>query len=112
MRIKVIQIEDGDSYKIGALSVDQVEEILGAGIEENKEGKSGVYDVIITSLNNPILDAARKAGTAPAPDDLWTKKKITAEFDLTSIEFVKSQVLEFSKLKQTEPTQGEAKAAE
>lgn len=106
-RIKTLDV-DGVDVKLGALSLDQVEEFLEKqrdALGLNKAGKEvegkkpdpekmvGVWrDFLCVGLNNA------------SPDAKWTPKRIGSEFDLVFYDRLRETLLEFSGLREETKT--------
>jgi hypothetical protein len=94
MRTKIITIEgDERQYKIGALSLQQVEEYI-APIGQLEDGKTGAFtkirafDLVCYALNNGRADGEPE----------WTIERIKAEFDMVSFVELQKEAIKLSGL--------------
>jgi hypothetical protein len=108
MRVKKITIEDDGDYMIGALSMDQVESVVGS-MTGNKTGHVQIVEVVAMSLNNAIKKANPELDDNSLP---WSVDRVRKTFDLVTMPIIKNEVLKFSNLRQEEKETGEATAAQ
>jgi hypothetical protein len=113
MRTKVVEIKDDEKkYKIGALSLAQVEdyisplEVVTEGITmEKPQAKIKAYDLVCYGLNNALSLEERTT------ENIWTNERVRQELDMVSFRELQLEILKLSGLTIIdEPKLGEAPA--
>lgn len=100
VRIKEVPIEDGETFRIGSLTLDQVDEATVTDeLKTVNDWQQHMKKVLSMSLNNALPEGA-------SDEERWTPARISAELDLFTFETLHQEVLRHSRMRVVERTTG------
>ena len=108
-RLKTVE-KDGARYLIAPLTVEQVEEFTGVGIESigQSQAKARTYDVVRWGLENPnAVYSPPNWERTLAPEHAWPDARIRGVLDMVSIGWLSEEILALSGLEIQDVPKGE-----